>query len=188
MNINRHAGPRAAGFTLIEVLVAMAIIGLSFIAMFSGIRQVVEGAIIMQDRTLASWVAYDQLTELRLSGEFPTAGSRRNGEIDMAETTWRYAIVFNEGGNSPIIRQAIVRVARETDPELVLAEVTGVLVNQAAAGGAGSNWGDSGRFLLTSPDPNAAPGSQSPDPFGPGELAPGSTADPQLDAEGNPLE
>ncbi|MEE4186122.1 MAG: type II secretion system minor pseudopilin GspI, partial [Gammaproteobacteria bacterium] len=166
MNHNPGFQPRAAGFTLIEVLVAMAIVGLSFIAMFSGIRQVVDGAVTMQDRTLASWVAYDQLTELRLSGEFPTAGSRRNGEIDMADTTWRYSVVFNEGGESPIIRQAIVRVAREDEPDIVLAEVTGVLLNQAAAGGAGGNWGDSGRFLLASPDPNALPGTPSPQPDG----------------------
>jgi general secretion pathway protein I len=188
MRVSSPRAFRSKGFTLVEVLVAMAIIGLSFIAMFSGIKQVVEGAVTMQERTLASWVAYDQLTALRLSGEFPTAGSRRNGEVDMADTTWRYSIVFNEGGESPIIRQAIVQVAREEDPDLVLAEVTGVLLNQAAAGGAGGNWGDSGRFLLASPDPNAPPGTQSPLPDDNGEPNGVQSGDDQLDDAGNPLE
>lgn len=174
-----------SGFTLIEVLIAVAIVGLSFIAMFSGIQQVIESAIIMQDRTLASWVAYDQLTELRLSGQFPTAGTRQNGEIDMADTTWRYSIVFNEGGESPIIRQAVVTVAREDDPDFVLAEVTGVLLQQP-----GGNWGDSGRFILASPDPNnPANLQQSPQP-GSGAGSMGGPADPnaRLDDAGNPLQ
>lgn len=180
---------RSPGFTLIEVLVALAIVAVSFIAMFSGISQVVESAIVMQDRTLASWVAYDRITELRLAGEFPEAGSRSSGEIDMAEITWRYEVEYRQGGASEIIRQVIVRVSNAEEPELVLAEATGVLVNQGAGGAVagGPNWGDSGGQLIPAPDPNAPPQEltqpqDNTQQNGTGQL------DNALDDDGNPFE
>jgi general secretion pathway protein I len=177
--------PRArqpAGFTLIEVLVALVIVAISFIAMFAGIRQVVESAIVMQDRTLASWVAFDQLTELRLSGEFPEAGTRSNGEVDMADITWRYSVEYREGGAGAIIRQVIVTVANAEEPDLVLAEATGVIMNQGASGVAQpGNWNDSGVLLIAAPPPIAT--QQQPAP-----VNNASQDNDDIGEDGNPFE
>lgn len=66
--------PRAAGFTLIEVLVALAIVA---IALGAGVRA--SGALADNAQRLAAvsaaqWCAENQLTGLRLSRQFPSIG------------------------------------------------------------------------------------------------------------------
>lgn len=66
------------GFTLLEVLVAMAILSLGMIAVFSGMNQSLSVTTRLRDKTLASWIATDRITELQISGEYPDAGTRRD--------------------------------------------------------------------------------------------------------------
>lgn len=144
---------RQAGFTLIEVLVALAIVVISFLAMYGSAQQVVATTTLLQDKTFATWVAHDQITTLRIAGGFPDS-ERQNGEIELAGLEWRYSILIKETG-SPAIRQIIVEVAPAAEPERVLAQVTGVLLDQSAAGPAQvSSGGDivysSGALLYTS--------------------------------------
>ena len=61
----RHA-LQQKGFTLLEVLVALAIIGLGMVAVFSQLNQSLLAASRLRDKTLASWIALDRITELRV--------------------------------------------------------------------------------------------------------------------------
>ncbi len=117
---------KPAGFTLIEVLVALAVVVVAFLAMYGSAQQIVLSTTVQQDRTFASWVAIDQLTELRLADQLPQ-GDRITGATEMAGREWRYVIEFNDIDSS-FIRQAIVRVSPVEEPDLILAESLGVLL------------------------------------------------------------
>lgn len=65
---------RARGFTLIEVLVALAIVGITLAAGLRAAGSVTDNAQRLADVTAAQWCADNQLTDLRLSRQFPGVG------------------------------------------------------------------------------------------------------------------
>ncbi|MDP6437981.1 MAG: type II secretion system minor pseudopilin GspI [Gammaproteobacteria bacterium] len=120
MNTERQA----TGFTLVEVLVALAVVVVAFMAMYGSLQQMVGAAILMQEKTFASWVAFDEITKMRINGDFPT-GEKSQGEAEMAGVTWLYSMEFNK--RSDDILQVIVRVTTEDEPGREVALATGVL-------------------------------------------------------------
>ena len=62
------------GFTLVEVLVALAIVAVALAAGMRAAAGVVEGARRLADVTAAQWCADNQLTALKLSRQFPGVG------------------------------------------------------------------------------------------------------------------
>lgn len=118
-----------SGFTLIEVVVALAIVVVSFMALYGVILQMVASITVMQEKTLASWVAFDQITELRIKGTPPT-DSKSNGIKEMGGITWLYSVEIRPTA-SEYIRQIIVTVAPENEPDRTLGLVSGVIMSDA---------------------------------------------------------
>ena len=106
------------GFTLIEVLVALSIVVVSFMALYGIVLQIVGSITLMQEKTIASWVAYNQVTEVRLAGQFP-GENESEGVVEMGNISWNYEVELRDTG-SDSIRQIIVKVAPEDEPERVL--------------------------------------------------------------------
>lgn len=69
-------GPRrpARGFTLLEVLVAVAIVAVALAAGMRAGGTVVDNSQRLRDVTLAQWCVDNRLTEMKLSHEFPNEG------------------------------------------------------------------------------------------------------------------
>ena len=65
---------RARGFTLIEVMVALAIVAIALAAGSRAASSVVGTSQRLNDVVLAQWCADNQLTELRMQGQFPPIG------------------------------------------------------------------------------------------------------------------
>ena len=65
----------AAGFTLIEVMVALAIVAIALAAGSRAASSVVDTSQRLSDIVLAHWCADNQLTELRLMDRLPAVGS-----------------------------------------------------------------------------------------------------------------
>jgi general secretion pathway protein I len=160
MLAKRPACRVAAGFTLVEVLVALAVVVIAFIAMYGSAQQIVSSTTLQQEKTFASWVAFDQLTTLRLEAQLPS-GDRMSGETEMAGREWRYVVEFNSVDSS-YIRQAVVRVSPAEEPDRVLAVSLGVLQTQpAAAGTSGAALVSSTNTLGNGSDAGSNGGSES---------------------------
>lgn len=73
MNRRRHP---AQGFTLIEVLVALAIVGITLAAGLKAASALTDNAERLALVSAAQWCAENQLVELRLSRQFPGVGEQ----------------------------------------------------------------------------------------------------------------
>ena len=71
---------RDAGFTLIEVLVAVAIVAVSLAAGSRAASSVIDTSQRLSDVTLGQWCADNELTELRLTDQLPAVVLRRAGQ------------------------------------------------------------------------------------------------------------
>ena len=82
-------GSRCRGFTLIEVLVALAIVTIGMAAVLGALTSSANTTAYMRDKTFAQWVALNQIATLRLSGQMTPTGNS-DGNIDFAGRSWHW--------------------------------------------------------------------------------------------------
>jgi general secretion pathway protein I len=80
----------ASGFTLIEVLVALAIVTVGMAALLGALSSSADSAAYLRDKTFAEWVALNRIEEVRLALQRPTKG-KSDGESELAGRKWRWA-------------------------------------------------------------------------------------------------
>jgi general secretion pathway protein I len=114
---------RAGGFTLIEVMVALAIVALGLSGLAVAMGQKADTAAGLRDRTLALYIGANEITTLRLSGQFPDAG-RSEGETDYANREWRWVMRVQETGVDAL-RRVDVDVLAADRPDTVVRTVSG---------------------------------------------------------------
>ncbi len=100
------------GFTLAEVLVALAVVALGISAVFTALGQSSRSAEQLRGRTLANWAAADALTALRLANQAPRPGAARQEEI-AGRLWWVEYRVRNSGVEA--LRDVEVRIASARD-------------------------------------------------------------------------
>jgi general secretion pathway protein I len=119
------------GFTLVEVLVALAIISIALLAALrvagGGTNSVGE----LRARLLAGWVAQNLLAEQRSRGDWPSPGllrgAQREGGIDFV---WREEVIATP---NVLFRRVDIRVFDAPGEAHVLAHLTGFVVNTPAS-------------------------------------------------------
>jgi general secretion pathway protein I len=74
--IQCHPGRRAAGFTLLEVLVALVIVGTALGASLRAVGSLTQNSSDLRASMMATWSAENRLTQIRLSHEWPQLGKR----------------------------------------------------------------------------------------------------------------
>ncbi|WP_193164168.1 type II secretion system minor pseudopilin GspI [Microbulbifer hainanensis] len=84
-NISRK---RQRGFTLIEVLVALAIFGVIAISVFATMQNSVRQQAIMEQRLAANLVAQQVLAEIRLRSPWPPIGEKTE-RVPQGQQEWQ---------------------------------------------------------------------------------------------------
>lgn len=77
----------STGFTLIEVMIALTIIAISLGALLSTSGSQANNATYLKQKTLAHWVAVNELAQIRIGREFPDVGDKK-GSTRMANHDW----------------------------------------------------------------------------------------------------
>jgi general secretion pathway protein I len=80
---------RAHGFTLLEVLLALAIVTIGMAAVLGALSSSVGTITYLRDKTFAQWVALNHIATLRLSGQLQAKGNK-NGDTDFAGRKWHW--------------------------------------------------------------------------------------------------
>ncbi len=82
------------GMTLLEVIVALAVFSIAAVAVTKSLGEQMANMPILEQRTLAQWVASNQMVEARLTSEFPDIG-QKEGRVELAgkEWYWRQNVV-----------------------------------------------------------------------------------------------
>ena len=127
------------GFTIIEVMVALAIVAFSLTAIAASMGQMIDAANAMRDRTYASWIAQNKIAELRLANELPEPGET-SGEIDYAGTIWAWtARIETVPAGIENFYQVHVSVSYPGD-EYAVRTVTGFIGEPVILGQANRSW------------------------------------------------
>jgi len=118
---------RQTGFTLLEIMIALAIFAVVSGALIRNASQAIRQTNIIQQKTLAFWIAENHLNQMRasprLEGSFPGIGSERYS-VTMADRDWE-VVMDVEATENPDMRRIIVSVFAENDPDNNIAELVG---------------------------------------------------------------
>ncbi len=119
----RHS--HTAAFTLIEIMVALAIIALTMGAIIENTTASTRNAIYLRDKTIASWVALNQITLIRSKRQW-TNKSNKHGTVEMAgrEWLWKMKILKTDDAG---MRRLTIDVFSVDDERQALVSMTGFM-------------------------------------------------------------
>jgi general secretion pathway protein I len=109
---SRNPAP-AAGFTLLEVLIAILLLALSLTALVRLAGLEARASAHLRDSTLAQWAAANALAEARLRESFPGIG-RSDGETTLGGQRWHWQLEVSATDEASI-RRMEARVFAATD-------------------------------------------------------------------------
>ena len=94
---------RLQGFTLLEVLIALAVLALAMGAAIKATSDYTNNQSYLRDRTLAIWVARNVLVEYQVRGEWLSVGERK-GTREMGHQEWRWLTRISQTEESELRR------------------------------------------------------------------------------------
>ena len=109
------ASESSTGFTLIEVLVALTILGIALAAASRAASVAADSAREARLRTIATWVAQNRVAELTATKSFPAAGTI-NGRTQMAGIDFEWRQLAAETPNAAF-RKVELKVLRPGDTQ-----------------------------------------------------------------------
>ena len=91
------------GFTLLEVLVALAVLALAMGAVIKATSDYTGNQSYLRDRTLAMWVARNVLVQYQVTGQWLSVGERK-GTQEMGDQEWRWLARISQTEESELRR------------------------------------------------------------------------------------
>lgn len=96
------------GFTLLEVLVALAVITISLSSVIKVASEATSTAIYLKEKTFAQWVAENKVVEYRMRRDWPAVG-RSTGTANMGDVEWGWLVEVKDTPD-PTVRRLEVSV------------------------------------------------------------------------------
>lgn len=107
------------GFTLIEVMLAMAVFAIAGVALLGVADNNYRHISHLEEQMFANWVASNQLVEVSLDKTWPPKNNRK-GQVEMAGRTWYWQQKVIKTTNKEM-RSVVIEVRLDEDEELVTA-------------------------------------------------------------------
>jgi len=104
------------GFTLIEVMLAMAIFSIAGIALLSASDNNIKNLSHLENKVLANWLASNQLVEVTLDTTWPPKNNKK-GTVEMAgqEWFWLQKVIKTENKD---MRSIVIEIRNDEDEKL----------------------------------------------------------------------
>lgn len=118
---------RSRAFTLIEILVALAIVAVALAAGMRALAQSADSATALKARTLGLWVAQNRLAVAQIAAPWPGLGVYRgNANQAGAQFLWRETVT---GTPNPAFRRIEISVMEPDRPDYMVAHLVGFIGN-----------------------------------------------------------
>ena len=118
---------KAKGFTLLEIMVAIAILATAMTAIIRSTGQVSTNAFLLRQKTFAHWVAQNKMNELLITKAWPNTGKDKD-EATLADLDWDLEIETEVTPVETIRKVTIYVLATESEDE-VASSLTGYLID-----------------------------------------------------------
>ena len=129
---------RAAGFTLMEVLVALAVVVLGMMAVVKALNEYTDRTDRVRQKTLASWIATNKLTESAIAPAWPELGDS-DADVEFAHQQWRCEIKVSKTAVDNL-RRVDVSVSLLSEPGRVVHKVSALIEPPAPPGFLPPQW------------------------------------------------
>ena len=120
------------GMTLIEVMVALAIFAITGTAILKATGDHISSVGQIEEITLATWVANNQLTRAHLDNQWPPQNNLR-GSVEMAGRTWFWQQTVTQT-NDKDLRAIDIQVGLDAAYENRITSVLSFVANPNKAG------------------------------------------------------
>jgi general secretion pathway protein I len=119
------------GFTLLEVLIALAVVAIALAAVLKATQQQIDNVGYLRDQTLAHWVANNVFNEIQLQEKWLPVG-KSQGSTEMATRQWFWTVQVSDTIDKELRRLDITITADAPNREPV-AILTGFIANSTTA-------------------------------------------------------
>lgn len=112
------AEPVNRGFTLVEVMVALAIVAVALPALLFTLDQQIDGTGYIRDKSLAQLVANNKLAEVRMlaAAQGSVLAGSEGGATELAGRDWYWQVV-NSSTDVPDFMRVAISVSADEEPE-----------------------------------------------------------------------
>jgi general secretion pathway protein I len=116
MSRSRNRGHHGEhGFTLLEILVALAIVAIALGAIIVNGGNAAGAAGSLRDKSIALWVAHNRMAELELAPVWPKSG-KSNDDITMGGITWTWRVTVQTTPD-PTLRRIDIDIDKKDQPK-----------------------------------------------------------------------
>ncbi len=127
----KTAGKRSRGFTLLEILVALAVMSIAILGFMRGNSSLIANADYLRQKTLAHWVAMNQAAEIGLTGQWLNDKGADGVEL-FAGRSWKWQA---SGKVSPDPQVQIVTIEVRPEDEKLQSPLASVTMFVTKSGG-----------------------------------------------------
>ena len=137
---------RARGFTLVEVMVALAIVAIALPSLLMSLYQQVDDTGYLRDKSIAQMVAANKLAEMRIviGASRSLKAGKDSGQLQLADRDWYWWVETKATEVEQYLRIEITVAAREELREQPLYELVAFMSSDMEEDAQGQNSGGQG--------------------------------------------